>query len=411
MPTSETCIALVESDTAASSRITELERILEVARRADRAKSEFLANISHELRTPMSGLIGLMNLVLDGPLAAEQKEQLETAQGCAEAMMTLLNDLLDLSKIEAGRMELEEIPFDIRQLATDCANTHAAKAREKGLQLGCVVAKGMPPELVGDPLRIRQILHNLLSNAVKFTSKGEVRAFIDMPAVLKVGYKPLTLRMVVSDTGVGIAPERQQAIFSEYTQADASVSRCYGGTGLGLAITLRLVELHGGEIRLESEPGRGCRFTVELPVRPAPERVIRDAAQTAVSDALPGERVAGRVLLVEDNVINQKIVTTLLSRRGIRADVAASGEQALQLLDESDYRLVLMDVQMPGMDGLETTRRLRADERFGNLPVIAMTAHAMSGDRERCLEAGMTDYLTKPVSLADLLMVLARYLR
>ena len=411
MPSSETATALLESEPVQTDRVAELERILDDARQADRAKSEFLASISHELRTPVSGLIGLMNLVLDSPLRPEQKEQIETAQVCAQSMLALLNDLLDLSKIEAGRMELEEIPFDIRQLLADCARTHAARAREKGVRLCCDVAMGLPLELLGDPLRIRQILHNLLSNAVKFTERGEIRASVDMLPMLKIGYKPLTLRMVVSDSGIGIPAEHQQAIFTQYEQGGASVARRYGGTGLGLAITRRLVELHGGEIRLESEPGRGTRFTIDLPCRPAPERIDSVGESVAAQETALQECDPRPVLLVEDNAINQKIVTTLLGKRGIPVDVAACGEQALSLLDRRSYGLVLMDVQMPGMDGLETTRRLRADARFQRLPVIAMTAYAMRGDRERCLAAGMTDYLTKPVSLADLIEVLARYLR
>ena len=411
MPSPESAAFVNESETVQNDRVAELEKILDGARRADRAKSEFLASISHELRTPVSGLIGLMGLVLDGELDTEQREQLQTAQHCAQSMLALLNDLLDLSKVEAGRMELEEIPFDIRQLLVDCARTHAARARLKGVRLSYDVTPGVPLGLLGDPLRIRQILDNLLSNAVKFTENGTIRAAIDLLPTMKVGYKPLTLRLVVSDTGIGIDAEHRATLFTQYEQGGASVARRYGGTGLGLAITRRLVELHGGEIRLESEPGQGTRFTVDLPSRPAPEHPETPRPGAAAAAVRLYDVATQPVLLVEDNAVNQRIVATLLGKRGIPAEVASSGEQALRMLDSGHYGLVLMDVQMPGMDGLETTRRLRADCRFADLPVIAMTAYAMRGDRERCLEAGMTGYLTKPVSVDDLMEVLAHHLR
>lgn len=390
-------------------RTEQLETALRAALAASQAKSEFLANVSHELRTPMTGVIGMLDLVLETGLSAEQRDQISTAQNCAHSLLALLNDLLDLSKAEAGRMVLEEIPFDLRKVVSDSVRTHAVKASEKGVDLSWTVEPAVPRTVVGDPLRFRQILANLLSNAVKFTDEGYVRVAVTLrPPALTA--KPLQIRVRVSDSGAGIPKDKQQVIFDKFTQADGSISRKYGGTGLGLAIARKLAELQGGSIHLESEEGRGSTFTLEIPFAAAPaDRPAPAQARSAREEVRPSPE-RGRILLVEDNMINQKVVLSLLRKRGYAVDVANNGIEALDRLNAAVYALVLMDIQMPMLDGLETTRRIRADQRFKALPVIAMTAHAMNGDKERCLEAGMNGYLAKPVDHKHLLRTIEQHL-
>ncbi|MBI5086556.1 MAG: response regulator [Acidobacteria bacterium] len=386
-------------------RTEQLEQALHTATAASQTKSEFLANMSHELRTPMSGVIGMLDLVLDSPLSTDQREQILTAHNCAHSLLALLNDLLDLSKIEAGRMALEEIPFDLRQMVADCAKAHQLKARAKGITLTWQVDDGVPRQILGDPLRIRQILNNLLSNAVKFTSEGYVRVSVSLQPGAGDTSRPHILRLVVSDTGPGIAQEKQETIFEKFTQADGSISRKFGGTGLGLAITRKLTEVHGGRILLDSKVGMGSSFTVLLPCGR-----VDNAAGENVHAAAPASSETPRILVVEDNRINQKVVVSLLRKKGYTADIANNGQEALDCLKLREYGLVLMDVQMPVLDGLEATHQIRADARFALLPIVAMTAHAMNGDRERCLQAGMNDYVAKPVDHKHLLSLVDHYL-
>ncbi|HEY3440865.1 MAG TPA: ATP-binding protein [Paludibaculum sp.] len=390
-------------------RTDELEQALQKAELANTAKSEFLANISHELRTPMSGVIGMMDLLLDGPLTAEQREQLHSAQGCAHSLLALLNDLLDLSKIEAGRMDLEEIPFEVRKLIADCLRPHQLKAASKGLTLSWEVDAGIPQRLLGDPLRVRQIVSNLFSNAVKFTDKGQVHVSIRLDQPPQGPEHPLILRISVSDTGAGIPREMQASIFDKFTQADGSTSRRFGGTGLGLTITKSLVELHGGAISVQSEIDRGSVFTATLPLLAAPEPPAPPSRLGELSSSVPASE-QGPILLVEDNLINQKVVVSLLRKKGYPVDIAGNGQEALEHLAAARYRLILMDVQMPVLDGLEATRRIRENPDWATLPIVAMTAHAMNGDRERCLQAGMNAYLAKPVDHKHLLKLVEQYL-
>jgi two-component system, sensor histidine kinase and response regulator len=391
-------------------RTQELEKATHTALEASHAKSEFLANMSHELRTPMNGLLGMLDVVLDSGLAADQREQLETAQRCAYSLLGLLNDILDLSKIEAGKMVFERISFNVRAVLEDCVKSQKAKAQQKKIDLRFQADPKVPFDILGDPLRVRQIVANLLSNALKFTDKGSV--VVRLHGTVEPDGR-LMLNMQVSDTGSGIPADKLPAIFEKFTQADGSITRKYGGTGLGLAITQRLVEMHGGEVQVESTVGQGSTFTVTFPCELAP-------AATPDVSALKGEEMipsytdptSTRLLLVEDNLVNQKVVLAILRKKGYQIEVANHGAEALAKLEaaQAHYGLILMDVQMPVMDGLEATRAIRRDARWDNVPIIAMTAHAMNGDRERCLQAGMDAYISKPVQPAHLVGTIEKHL-
>ncbi|MBX3469285.1 MAG: response regulator [Planctomycetes bacterium] len=422
--TSETLLVLSSYLAAAIDRMRaaeDLRRARDEALESARLKSEFLATMSHEIRTPLHGVLGMNSLLLDTDLSPEQREYAEVVRRSSEHLLTLLNDILDLSKIEADRLELEVVEFDLCQAVRETVGFLAEAAEQKGLALSCRLHSGLPRTVRGDPVRLRQVVLNLVGNAVKFTERGgvEVRASAEPCAGPEV-----QVRFEVIDTGPGVPAAVQGRLFEPFTQADSSTTRRHGGSGLGLAICRRLTSLMGGEIGLQSAPGEGSRFwfTARFEARGASARITstrvsqvrlshprgtRAERRPAASDLGPVEAAPARpqderrptVLVAEDNPINQRLAVRMLERLGFQAEVAGNGEEAVRAVAARDFACVLMDCQMPVVDGYEATARIRAawDGVRPRTPIIALTASAMQGDRERCLAVGMDDHLPKPV--------------
>ncbi|MGI9509751.1 MAG: response regulator [Geminicoccaceae bacterium] len=394
----------IERDITERKKLAQDRKIaLAEAKQATKAKAQFLAMMSHEIRTPMNGVLGTIGLLDDMPMPEDQRVLVKTARESAEFLLTILNDILDFSKLEAGKMQLEEVPFDIADLLKGALELCAGQAQSKGLSLSIDLAPDVPRCIAGDPGRIRQMILNYLSNAVKFTDRGSV--------VIEVTARPesqgkVGLCFAVRDTGIGIPADKADRLFSDFNQVDSSIARRFGGTGLGLAITKLLAENMGGRVWFESTPGVGTTFYFAAPFEAADDSARHHASvQTGQDTCLRRQDL--RVLLAEDNRTNQMIAQAMLRRMGCSVDVAANGLEAVDAAAARPYDIILMDVQMPEMDGLEATRKIRCSPGpQSTLPIIALTANAMAGDKEECLETGMNDFVSKPIAQPDLIAVI-----
>ena len=392
-------------------RTAELRAAERAARMADQAKSKFLANMSHEIRTPMNGVIGMAHLLQRTRLTPEQEEYVSHITSSGEGLLNIINDILDFSKIEAGKIEFEQIGFDLRRELSASIKLMSDRAHAKGLLLELIIMPNVPERVIGDPGRLRQVLLNLVSNAIKFTERGSVTVnavvISESPSLAHLGFE-------VRDTGVGIPPSALSKLFQSFTQADASTTRRFGGTGLGLAISKRLVELMGGNIGADSQMGRGSifRFSVQLP-KQAPPTASHSASTSEVVEngATSSDLSSLKVLAADDNSVNRLLVAATLKHFGVKTDLVTDGEEAITATLKGDYDMVLMDCQMPKLDGIEATRIIRERAAGRQIFIVAVTADAMSGDREKCIAAGMDDYLAKPLKKNDLQRVLEEALR
>ncbi len=402
-------ILSINRDITERRRTEEMRVLKEAAERADQAKGEFLARMSHEVRTPMSGILGVTELLLRSELPAKGREYAEVVQASAQGLLRVVNDILDLSKLEAGKLSIELAPFDLRAVVAEIVDLFEPRASEAGIEVLAEVANELPPSLIGDSARLRQVLLNVVGNAVKYTAEGHVGVRVEAP---KSHEEAVRVSILVTDTGIGIAPEDQEKVFTPYQQAASGPSHSVGGTGLGLAICRHLVTLMGGTIELDSILGEGTTVRITLDLEAPPDKVAEPEADVQQSTE-PGSSLSGRhrILVADDNPTNRLVTHEQLRSLGYEVDDAGNGREVLAALGKRQYDLVLMDCQMPGLDGYETTRRIRAmDGAVAEVPVIAHTASAMKGDRERCLDAGMQDYLSKPYRLQELAEMVARWL-
>jgi PAS domain S-box-containing protein len=390
----------------------ELRRAKEAAEESARAKAIFLATMSHELRTPMNGVLGCTQLLQDTALADPQRQLLETMHRSAESLLVLVNDILDFSKIEAGKMSLEVADVEIIPLIADVITLTSESAKKKGLLVQVEVAPDIPAVLRGDPVRLRQILFNLVGNAVKFTERGGIHISVKTVPSNQDNSDAVVLQWTVKDTGIGITADQQTRLFGAYAQAEESTARRYGGTGLGLMICCQLVELMGGAMMVESTPGKGSSFTYFTSLLPSIQRTVSAQAVKPTIASMADRTTPIRILVVDDNEINQVVACKFLQKLGYQVEVARNGREAVDSIAHATYDAVLMDCEMPEMDGYEATQEIRRQEQTTtrHLPIIALTGHASSEDEQRCRQAGMDDVVTKPITLPTLRAKLERLL-
>ena len=414
-------VAQLERDEAMRS-LTSLNRKLEAA---TNAKSEFLAMMSHEVRTPLNGVLGFCDLLLESTLTPEQRSYAETISTSGRALLTVLNDILDFSKIEAGKLEIESEPFDLARCVRSMCELFEARAKEHGTRISLHIDPALPQRVAGDEIRVQQVLGNLISNAVKFTNAGEITVTAQPGTMQELESRhgtditpadnALILRISVRDTGSGVPPARQALLFRSFSQLSASQARTHGGTGLGLAICRKLTQLMGGEIWFQAPAGTGSEFVFAVRVLPALEKPSDDRAHPAADLSAAMNLGGARVLVAEDNKVNAMLILALLNKHGIRAQHVKDGSLACAAVEQGgEFDLIFMDVQMPEMDGIETTRRIRKLEAGENKRpgyIVALTAEAMAGDREKCRAAGMDDYLSKPLRTTELLAALQRFIQ
>lgn len=398
--------AIISNITETKQTEEQLRKAKEVAEEASRTKSEFLANMSHEIRTPLNGIKGMIDLTMLTNLDSEQKENLEIASSCADVLLNVINDILDFSKIEAGKLEVEHIGFQVREMIKKAVKSHEQKAKSKGIKIRCSISQDIPHILIGDPTRIQQILNNLIGNAVKFTENGLIEIIVKN---YEITQNKTRLVFKVKDTGIGISEEEQKLLFRSFTQVDSTITRKYGGTGLGLAISKRLIELMDGDIWMESKKGEGSAFSFSIELGYKGDFNTLNSQNNANNTYKTEGSL--RVLLAEDNKTNQMVVSSMLNKRGYSLTCVDNGSEVLEELKRTVYDIILMDIQMPEMDGLEATKLIREGEKgsSSHIPIIAVTAYALKGDKEKFLKAGMDDYISKPIDINILYKTLEKY--